>query len=59
MANAASRGVLTQRDIEDVLVGVADSFSDPGHGSSALRLWWVLQGFHLGADVCFPPDTER
>jgi predicted metalloprotease len=58
LANATDRGVLTERDVEDILVGVADSFSDPGHGSSMLRLWWLLQGFHLGPNVCFEPEPE-
>lgn len=57
MSNAADRGVLTMADIEDTLVGVADSFSDVDHGSSALRMWWILQGFHLGVDVCVPSDA--
>ena len=59
MANASERGVLSERDIEDILVGIADSFSDPGHGSSAMRLWWVLQGFHEGVAVCFEPETNQ
>ena len=56
MANASGRGILSERDVEDALVGVADSFSDSGHGSSALRLWWLLQGFHGGASTCFEPQ---
>jgi predicted metalloprotease len=59
MANAADRGVLSEKEIEDILVAVADSFSDPLHGSSALRLWWLLQGFHIGTDVCFQPVTQQ
>jgi predicted metalloprotease len=58
MANAEGRGIITMDDVEDMLVGVADSFSDSGHGTSALRLWWLLQGFHGGADVCFQPEEE-
>jgi hypothetical protein len=40
-----------------MLVGVADSFSDVDHGSSALRMWWILQGFHLGVDVCLVSEA--
>jgi uncharacterized protein len=58
MANASERGVLSTHDVEDVLVGVADTFSDSSHGSSALRLWWLLQGFHNGVPACFEPEAS-
>jgi hypothetical protein len=58
MANASERGVLSTHDVEDVLVGVADTFSDSSHGSSALRLWWLLQGFHDGVAACFEPEAS-
>jgi hypothetical protein len=57
LASAVARGVLTDDDIEEVLVGMADTFSDSDHGSSALRLWWTLQGFHLGVNACLQPPA--
>ena len=48
MANASERGILSEHDVEDVLVGVADSFSDSSHGSLSPAPVVAVGGFPRG-----------